>query len=171
MTREELKIASTEKLISALEYCGRDSYYATYYDEVVSEIRDRLNQLTEKDKQIEELKKENEEWKTEWNDQVIKANEEGFARTQLQIKNKELEADNDARKFAMAMSEKVEKKLREENAELKEQIDDVKDFVLKVSKFLHNNYNIRPDQLVYKERAVLLIKELKLFEKWGGKSK
>lgn len=31
----------------------------------------------------------------------------------------ELKADNDARKFAMAMSEKVEKQLREENAELK----------------------------------------------------
>ena len=31
---------------------------------------------------------------------------------------KELEADNDARKYAMAMSEKVEKQLREENAKL-----------------------------------------------------
>lgn len=31
----------------------------------------------------------------------------------------ELKADNDARKFAMAISEKVEKQLREENAELK----------------------------------------------------
>ena len=31
----------------------------------------------------------------------------------------ELKADNDARKFAMAMSEKVEKQLREENEELK----------------------------------------------------
>lgn len=34
----------------------------------------------------------------------------------------ELKADNDARKFAMAMSEKVEKQLREENAELKEKL-------------------------------------------------
>ncbi len=31
----------------------------------------------------------------------------------------ELKSDNDARKFAMAMSEKVEKQLREENAELR----------------------------------------------------
>lgn len=37
----------------------------------------------------------------------------------LEKKNAELKADNDARKFAMAMSEKVEKQLREENAELK----------------------------------------------------
>lgn len=33
--------------------------------------------------------------------------------------NAELKEDNDARKFAMAMSEKVEKQLREENAKLK----------------------------------------------------
>ena len=33
--------------------------------------------------------------------------------------NAELKSDNDARKFAMAMSEKVEKQLREENTELK----------------------------------------------------
>lgn len=44
MTREELKTATTEKLISALEYCGRDSYYASYYDEVVDEITERLKQ-------------------------------------------------------------------------------------------------------------------------------
>ena len=35
----------------------------------------------------------------------------------------ELKADNDARKFAMAMSEKVEKQLREENAKLKNQLE------------------------------------------------
>ena len=40
---------------------------------------------------------------------------------QLQKENAELKADNDARKFAMAMSEKVEKQLREENAELRKE--------------------------------------------------
>ena len=40
----------------------------------------------------------------------------------LEKENAELKADNDARKFAMAMSEKVEKQLREENAELKETV-------------------------------------------------
>ena len=38
---------------------------------------------------------------------------------ELEEENAELKADNDARKFAMAMSEKVEKQLREENAKLK----------------------------------------------------
>ena len=39
----------------------------------------------------------------------------------LEKENAELKADNDARKFAMAMSEKVEKQLREENAKLKDE--------------------------------------------------
>lgn len=39
---------------------------------------------------------------------------------ELEKENVELKADNEARKFAMAMSEKVEKQLREENAELKD---------------------------------------------------
>ena len=50
--------------------------------------------------------------------------------------------------------------------ELEKQIIDLKDYTLKVSKFLHNNNNVRPDNLAYKERDMLLIKELKLFEKW-----
>lgn len=37
----------------------------------------------------------------------------------LEKENAELKADNDARKFAMTMSENVEKQLREENAKLK----------------------------------------------------
>jgi hypothetical protein len=40
----------------------------------------------------------------------------------LEKENAELKADNDARKFAMAMSEKVEKQLREENEELKTKV-------------------------------------------------
>lgn len=37
---------------------------------------------------------------------------------ELEKENAELKADNDARKFAMVMSEKVEKQLREENESL-----------------------------------------------------
>ena len=40
----------------------------------------------------------------------------------LEQENADLKADNDARKFAMTMSEKVEKQLQKENAELKETI-------------------------------------------------
>ena len=46
---------------------------------------------------------------------------------ELEKENAELKADNDARKFAMAMSEKVEKQLREEIAELKAEIENDRD--------------------------------------------
>ena len=48
--------------------------------------------------------------------------------------NAELKADNDARKFAMAMSEKVEKQLREENTKLKDVIEGYK----KIAKWCDN---------------------------------
>ena len=43
---------------------------------------------------------------------------------ELEKENAELKSDNDARKFAMAMSEKVEKKFREENAKAKELLNE-----------------------------------------------
>lgn len=57
------------------------------------------------------------------NDEDVCPNYENVfvAYTQLKEENAELKADNDARKFAMAMSEKVEKQLREENAKLKDE--------------------------------------------------
>lgn len=54
--------------------------------------------------------------------------------SRLTIKNAELKADNDARKFAMAMSEKVEKQLREENTKLKDVIEGYK----KIAKWCDN---------------------------------
>ncbi len=66
--------------------------------------------------------------------------------------------------------EKRIKKLKQKNKRLEEHIDDLKDYVLKVSKFLHNNNNTRPDALAYKERDMLLIKELELFEKWESQN-
>ncbi len=48
---------------------------------------------------------------------VFKDKEDCVAKLlELEKENAELKSDNDARKFAMAMSEKVEKQLREENA-------------------------------------------------------
>lgn len=40
---------------------------------------------TEKDEQLSKLTDELDKWKAEWNDQVIKANEEGFERTKQTI--------------------------------------------------------------------------------------
>lgn len=72
-------------------------------------------ELEEIEKQVSALISENINLKTE--------------NTNLKRENKELEADNDARKFAMSMSEKVEKQLREENADLKAE--------LKSERYLH----------------------------------
>lgn len=53
----------------------------------------------------------------------------------LDKENEELKADNDARKFAMAMSEKVEKQLRKENAELKEQLGNLLEIIKRPYQF------------------------------------
>ena len=49
--------------------------------------------------------------------------------------NAELKADNDARKFAMAMSEKVEKQLREENAKQTIQLTKAKELLKNILDF------------------------------------
>ena len=45
------------------------------------------------------------------------------------VKIRELEADNDAKTFAMAMSEKVEKHLRKENTDQKDQLEKAKELI------------------------------------------
>ena len=115
MTKEELKREAEEWLCNNLHSASEEDFIKAMVD--IAEPREKL--LQEKDKKIAELvsknykleyQKENLENKIEHHQEVI---------TTLQKKIAELKADNDARKFAMAMSEKVEKQLREENAELK----------------------------------------------------
>ena len=52
---ETLPNASNKELMESLDYFGYDSYYRTCREPLVAEITKRLNQLTEKDKQIGEL--------------------------------------------------------------------------------------------------------------------
>lgn len=44
MTREELKVATNDELIDELDYCGYDSYYRDYRDDVVVEIKKRMKE-------------------------------------------------------------------------------------------------------------------------------
>lgn len=44
MTREELKTATNDELIYALNYCGYDSYYRDYRDDIVAEIKKRMQE-------------------------------------------------------------------------------------------------------------------------------
>ncbi|SDW44738.1 hypothetical protein SAMN05216391_10817 [Lachnospiraceae bacterium KHCPX20] len=42
MTREELKTATNDALIYALSYCGYTSYYRDYRDDIIVEIKKRM---------------------------------------------------------------------------------------------------------------------------------
>lgn len=63
-------------------------------DGAVKVINEQKKLLAEYEKENAELKQQIEQWKQEWQDAQIKANEEGFTRTQLQIKYKDLEKEN-----------------------------------------------------------------------------
>ena len=84
---------------------------------------EKRNKITDLSYEKYKLKKENEQLKDQIAD--IKANcdlaIEGrdVKIKELEEENAELKADNDARKFAMAMSEKVEKQLREQIEKMK----------------------------------------------------
>ena len=123
MTKEELEKATGQELIDERNYCGVDGYYGVYLDNVNAEMLKRFNRLAELEDKLA-----NADYQLEGRDIKIKELEtrcnELFLQTCEQAeKIKELKADNDARKFAMAMSEKVEKQLREENADLKEEVN------------------------------------------------
>ena len=47
MTKEELQKANANEILEELCYCGRDPYYADYYENVTTEIKNRLEQITE----------------------------------------------------------------------------------------------------------------------------
>ena len=86
--------------------------------------------------------------------------------TDLEKENAELKADNDARRFAMAMSEKVEKQLRKEIAELKRIINndvDKKIYVQLAKKA--ELADMQKDQLT---KAKELLKEFNLVLKERG---
>ena len=86
---------------------------------------------------------------------------------ELEKENSELKSDNEARKFAMIMSGKVEKQLREENAELKEIIDndvDKKIYVQLAKKA--ELADVQKEQLT--KAKELLAKWVELFKPKGG---
>ena len=82
----------------------------------------------------------------------------------LEKENAELKAANDARKFAMAMSEKVEKQLREENSKLKDEWQE------QVQKATDEGY-ARTLQTIQLTKAKEIIKKFLLWENdWHEKT-
>ena len=64
MTREELKTATNDELIYALNYCGYDSYYRDYRDDIVAEIKKRMQEPI-----LDKIKSIVTEWKNNtWTD-------------------------------------------------------------------------------------------------------
>ena len=83
--------------------------------------------------ELAEGRKELEQWKQEWQDAQIKANEEGFARTIIQIKYNELEKENaelsnSVLEFSNSVIELTNSKTELENkiTELEKQIEKMK---------------------------------------------
>ena len=111
MTKEELKKEAEEYAEQFYGWCNNDQVtdvaIATY-----------ITSAEPREKRIAELedKLANADYQLEGRDIKIK---------ELEKENAELKSDNDARRFAMAMSAKVEKQLRKENAELKELIKNI----------------------------------------------
>ena len=63
MTEEELKNATGQELIEQRDYCGADSYYRDYLDNVNTEMLKRFNRLTELETENEQLKQQIERMK------------------------------------------------------------------------------------------------------------
>ena len=105
--------------------------------ETKSELAEHLGNANDKvlelEKKNKELLEELEKWKAEWQEQVQKATDEGYARTQLQIENgklkeqnKELQEENEKlKKSNLEMLSFYEKKLNK-NIDLEKQIEKMK---------------------------------------------
>ena len=102
MNREELKKEAQEQV----NYCT-PLYPECFIQGYLAGAEPREERIVELERKLEQTEKDLADY--QFNYPTIK---------DLEKKNAELEADNDARKYAMAMSEKVEKQLREENAKL-----------------------------------------------------
>lgn len=124
MTKEELKQEAKEWIAkNSKEFITNPKYSPFDYAEAIylAGAEPREKRIAELEAQIEKMQDDIdcltfacENYREEMEKNLADA-------TELEKENAELKAENDARKFAMAMSEKVEKQLREENSKLKKE--------------------------------------------------
>lgn len=85
MTAEQIKQMAEKELVAYLKGCAfslcpvSKKYMAGHIEEILKQAE-----------ATKELQEELEKWKAEWQEQVQKATDEGYARTQLQIENGKL---------------------------------------------------------------------------------
>ena len=141
MTKEELKNKCTERakiFQQAMESCKSSSPM-----DCIEWFADRIAELEAQVDQLVYLHNED-------------VNTIKLLNEQKKRMEEELKADNDARKFAMAMSEKVEKQLRDENAQLK------KEWQEQVQKATDEGY-ARTLQTIQLSKAKDIIKNLMVY--------
>ena len=143
MTKEELEKEAEEWLDDERKYIIEDD--EGFLINIAKKVKEAyLAGAEPREKRITELEKENERLtvsyetlklhneeeigmlkseNAELTETINKLREQLSLRYNLEDKIKELKADNDARKFAMTMSEKVEKQLRKEIEGLKKTVE------------------------------------------------
>ena len=105
---------------------------AEFAEETTKELQKQIEELTIKNnglksdcdaynysqrtyqEQIKELQTELEKWKSEWQEQVQKATDEGYARTQLQIENGKLKEQIEKMR---SLKDVIIKAVREDNSD------------------------------------------------------
>ena len=78
MTKEELKQEAKER---ADEYTSLRPFHIGYEEGYFDGAELREKRIEDLEKEKAELKSENQKWKDEWQEQVQKATDEGYART------------------------------------------------------------------------------------------
>jgi hypothetical protein len=122
MEQGERRMTTDELKKEAEDYLASEDYFDGFVIMPSAVAEAYIKGAEPREKRIKELEAEVKEWKDKadlWCKTANLKDHNIMINKELEKENAELKADNDARKFAMAMSEKVEKQLREENAELK----------------------------------------------------
>ena len=82
MTKEELEKEATEyaQKLGAKDFIAKPKEIVAYFGYLAG-AEPREKRIAELEKENAELKSENQKWKDEWQEQVQKATDEGYART------------------------------------------------------------------------------------------
>lgn len=124
---------------------------------------------------LAEGRKELEQWKQEWQDTQIKANEEGFARTTLQIKYAELQKENaklrEYAKFLQGTYCGIDRELAELKKENTELLESCRDKDRQLNKwFISYNEVIKENEELKKQEEIFLDRIL-TFQKTNSNKK